>query len=141
MLCLCFQMKKQLKFPGCVVVNNYFVLNDLPNGEWSVTWPGYEYNVVNNPAKVLTLLEIMFDYVGVDEAMIGVQESGRDNDWNTMHISGMLWLEEHSRRHLAERLARYTIPGVRFRDQYEAGKFKTHMEQRLAWKRLGGEWA
>jgi hypothetical protein len=123
------------------VANNYFVLNDLPNGEWSVTWPGYEYNVVNNPAKVLTLLEIMFDYVGVDEAMIGVQESGRDNDWRTMHISVILWLEEHSRKYMASRLAGYTIPGVKFRDQYEAEKFKTHMEQRLAWKRLGGEWA
>jgi hypothetical protein len=121
-------------------VKSYFVLNDLPNGEWSVCWPGYEYNVVNNPNKALTLLEIMFEHVGVDEAMIGVQESGRDNDWSTMHISGILWLEEHSRKHLAERLARYTIPGVKFRDQYEAEKFKTHMEQRLAWRRLGGEW-
>jgi hypothetical protein len=122
------------------VANNYFVLNDLPNGEWSVTWPGYEHKVVNNPNKVLTLLEIMFDYVGVDEAMIGVQESGRDNDWRTMHISGILWLEEHSRKYMASRLAGYTIPGVKFKDQYEAEKFKSHLEQRLAWKRLGGEW-
>jgi len=112
----------------------------LPDGSWSVTWPGYEYNVVNNPAKALTLLEIMFEHVGVENAMIGVQESGRDNDWNTMHISGILWLEEHSRKQLAERLARYTIPGVKFQDQYEAEKFKQHMEQRLAWKRLGGNW-
>ena len=118
-----------------------FVLNDLPNGEWSVCWPGYERNVVNNANKAMTLLEIMFDHVGVDEAMIGVQQPGRDNDWRTWHISVMLWLEEHSRRHLAEQLARYTIPGVKFRDQYEAKKFKLHMEQRLAWRRLGGEWA
>ena len=117
-----------------------FIINDLPNGTYSVTWPGHEHNVVDNPGKVLTLLEIMFEVVGVDEAMIGVQQPGRDNDWRTWHISVMLWLEEHSRRHLAERLAKYTIPGVRFRDQYEAEKFKTHMEQRLAWKRLGGEW-
>lgn len=122
-------------------MKSYFVLNDLPNGEWSVTWPGYEYNVVNNPDKVLTLLEILFEHVGVMEAMIGVQESGRDNDWRTMHISVMLWLEEHSRKYMASRLAGYTIPGVKFKDQYEAEKFKTHMEQRLAWKRLGGEWA
>jgi hypothetical protein len=123
-----------------VVVKSCFVLNDLPNGEWSVCWPGYERNVVNDPGKALALLEIMFEHVGVDEAMIGVQQSGRDNDWQTWHISGILWLEEHSRRHLAERLAGYTIPGVKFRDQYEAEKFKTHMEQRLAWKQLGGVW-
>lgn len=122
-------------------MKSYFVLNDLPDGSWSVTWPGQEYNVVDNPAKALALLEIMFEHVGVDEAMIGVQESGRDNDWNTMHISVMLWLEEHSRRHLAERLSRYTIPGVKFQDQYEAEKFKQHMEQRLAWEIMGGAWA
>ena len=121
-------------------VKSYFVLNDLPNGEWSVSWPGYEMVVVNDPSKALKLLEILFDHVGVDEAMIGVQESGRDNDLHTMHISVILWLEEHSRRHMAERLAGYTIPGVKFRDQYEAEKFKLHMEQRLAWKRLGGTW-
>lgn len=121
-------------------MKSYFVLNDLPDGSWSVCWPGYEEYVVNDPGKALKLLEIMFEHVGVDEAMIGVQESGRDNDWNTMHISSILWLEENSRRHMAERLARYTIPGVKFQDQYEAEKFKLHMEQRLAWKRLGGEW-
>jgi hypothetical protein len=121
-------------------MKSYFVLNDLPNGEWSVCWPGYEEYVVNDPSKALKLLEILFDHVGVDEAMIGVQQSGRDNDFNIMHISGILWLEENSRRHMAEKLARYKIPGVKFRDQYEAEKFKLHMEQRLAWKRLGGEW-
>lgn len=118
-----------------------FEIVNLPNGEWSVTWPGYEYNVVNNADKTTKLLEIMFDHVGVDEAMIGVQQPGRDNDWGTMHVSKYVWFDENSRRHMAEQLARYTIPGVRFHDQYEAEKFKTHMEQRLAWKRLGGTWA
>lgn len=122
-------------------MKSYFILNDLPNGEWSVCWPGYEYNVVDNPQKAMTLLEIMFDHVGVDEAMIGVQHRSGHGDIETMHISSILWLEEHSREHMAKRLAEYTIPAVKFRDQYEAEKFKLHMEQRLAWRRLGGEWA
>jgi len=122
-------------------VKSYFVINDLPDGTWSVCWPGHEYNVVDNPQKALTLLEIMFDHVGVDEAMIGVQQPGRDNDWNTMHISDSLWYDsDQAREHMAKRLAEYVIPGVKFRDQYEAEKFKLHMEQRLAWKRLGGAW-
>jgi hypothetical protein len=41
---------------------------------------------------------------------------------------------------MAEQLARYTIPGVRFTDIYQAEKFKDHMEQRLSWKQLGGQW-
>lgn len=121
-------------------MKSYFVLNDLPNGEWSVSWPGYEYNVVNNPGKAMKLLEILFEHVGVDEAMVGVQHRSGHGDFETMHISNILWLEENSREHMARRLAEYTIPAVKFRDRYEAEKFKTHMEQRLAWKRLGGEW-
>ena len=117
-------------------MKNYFVLNDLPDGSWSVTWPGYEHNVVNNPQKALTLLEIMFDHVGVDEAMIGIQQPGRDNDWATWHISNMLWFDEQGRERMAKQLAEYNIPGVRFTDIYQAEKFKDHMEKRLAWKRL-----
>jgi len=113
-----------------------FIINNLPNGTYSVTWPGFERNVVNNPGKVLKLLEIMFDVVGVDEAMIGLYERGRDNDWRTMHISNILWLEEHGREHMAKRLAEYTIPGVRFTDIYQAEKFKAHMEKLLVWARL-----
>jgi hypothetical protein len=125
-----------------MAVKNYFVLNDLPNSEWVVSWPGYEHNVVNNPSKILKLLEIMFEHVGVDEAMIGFQPHGRD-DWNTTHISSSVWYEvdDQAREHMAKRLAEYVIPGVKFRDQYQAEKFKLHMEQRLAWRRLGGAWA
>ena len=116
-----------------------FVINNLPNGTYSVSCPGFEYNVVNNPGKVLKLLEILFDVVGVDEAMIGVQESGRDNDWRTMHISSMLWFDDRDREHMAKRLAEYTIPGVRFTDIYQAEKFKDHMDKRLMWSRLSNE--
>lgn len=123
-------------------MKSYFEINDLSNDTWSVTWPGHEYDVVNNPAKALTLLEIMFEHVGVEEAMIGVQESVRDNDWQTLHFSSFLWWDsDHSRKYMAKRLASYVIPGVRFRDQYEAEKFKLHMEQQLAWRILGGDWS
>lgn len=118
-----------------------FILNDLPDGTWSVCWPGYAYDVVNNPNKLLKLLEIMFEHVGVDEAMIGVQQPGRDNDWNTMYISSILWYQDdRSREHMVKRLTEYVVPGVKFTDIYQAEKFKDHMEQRLAWLRLGGKW-
>ena len=122
-------------------MSDYFVLNDLPDGSWSVSWPGYENNVVNNAKKAMTLLEIMFDHVGVEEAMIGLQRPGRGyNDLEVLHISQIVWFDQGSREHMAKRLAEYIVSGVKFRDQYEAEKFKTHMEQRLAWKRLGGAW-
>ena len=117
------------------MVNSPYVINDLPNGNYSVTWPGHEVVLVNNPGKALRLLEIMFEVVGVDEAIIGVQESGRDVT-SHMYISNMLWLEDRGRELMAKRLSNYVVPGVRFTDIYQAEKFKDHMEKRLAWKRL-----
>ena len=79
---------------------------------------------------------------GVEEAMIGIQQPGHLPAWATTHISASLWYDgDRAREHMAKRLAEYVIPGVKFCDQYEAEKFKLHMEQRLAWKRLGGSWA
>ena len=51
-----------------------FVLTDLPDNSWSVSWPGYEMDVVNNPVKATNLLKILFDEVEVDEVMLGVHE-------------------------------------------------------------------
>lgn len=122
-------------------MKNYFVINDLSDGKWSVTWSRFEYNVVNNPGKVLVLLEILFEHVGVEEAMIGVQQPGRDNNWKTLHVSSILWwLDDTSREHMAKRIAEYVVSGVQFYDRFEAEKFKSHMEQRLAWAWLGGKW-
>jgi hypothetical protein len=120
-----------------------FVINDLPDGTYSVCWPGYEYTVVNNPGTALKLLEILFDVVGVDEAMIGLYERGRDNDWRTWYISNMVWLEDQSRKLMASRISDYVVPGVKFTDIYQAEKFKDHMEKLLAWKQLsnGQAWA
>ena len=118
------------------MTNSPFVINDLPDGTYSVCWPNYEYSVVKNPVNALKLLEIMFDVVGVDEAMIGVQHPGRDNDFQTMYISNMLWFEDRGRAIMASRIADYTVPGVRFTDIYQAEKFKDHMEKLLVWKIL-----
>lgn len=112
-----------------------FVLNDLPDNCWAVSWPGYEDVVVDTPGKALNLLKILFDDVGVTEAMIGVSHKTRSNN-ETMYVSQLLWLEERSRDYIARDLIRYNVYGVKFRDQYEAEKFKLCMEQRLVWRRL-----
>lgn len=120
-------------------MKSYFVINDLPNNTWSVTWPGYEYNVVNNPDKANKLLSILFNEVEVDEAMVGVVEEGKSDFSNceTMHISWIAWhaQPEGTARHLA----RFIIPGVRFLTVTQAEKFKDIMEKRLAWRRLSNK--
>ena len=116
-----------------------FVLNDLPDNCWSVSWPGYEMVVVNNPVKAANLLKILFDDVGVDEAMLGVHEYNKPDKVETMHINCAAWYQD------PEGSARYTVAhhvvvGCKFAQEDQARKFKLFMEQRLAWKRLGGNW-
>jgi len=116
-----------------------FVLNDLPNGEWSVCWPGYEFVVVNNSRKAKVLLNILFNDIGVNEAMLAVKQDNKENSEEVMHISDGAWYQhpDATAEHLVER---HVVVGCKFVNLEQAEKFKLHMEQRLAWKRLGGTW-
>jgi len=120
-------------------VTERFVLNDLPDNTWSVCWPGYEYVVVNNPAKAANLLNILFDDIQVEEAMLGVHEYNKPDKVETMHIHWGAWHQnpEGSARYVVDH---HVVVGCKFAKEQEARKFKLLMEQRLAWKRLGGTW-
>lgn len=116
-----------------------FVLKDLPDNTWSVSWPGYEYVVVDNPVKARNLLKILFNEIKVDEVMLGVHEYNKPNNFETMHINESAWFQD------PEGVARYVVDchvivGCKFAEEDQARKFKLAMEQRLAWKRLGGTW-
>lgn len=116
---------------------DYFVLNDLPDNCWSVTWPGYEYEVVNNPVKAANLLKILFDEVKVNEVMLGVHEYNKPDRFETMHMSAAAWWSD------PQGAAKYVVDchvvvGCKFVEEDEARQFKLIMERRLAWRRLSG---
>ena len=117
-----------------------FVLTDLPDSSWSVSWPGYEYVVVDNPTKSKNLLKILFDEVGVDEAMLGVHEYNKPDKVETMYINEAAWFQdrEGSARYVSDH---HIVVGCKFATEDQARKFKLIMEQRLAWRRLGGGWS
>lgn len=118
-----------------------FVLTDVPDGSWSVSWPGYEMVVVNNPAKAENLLKILFDEVKVTEVTLGVHEENRPDNFLTMHINEAAWFQD------PKGTARYVVDchvvtGCKFNEEEHARKFKKIMDQRLAWRRLSGRgWA
>ena len=115
-----------------------FVLTDLPDNSWSVAWPGYEYVVVNNAIKAKNLLTILFDDIGVGEAMLGIHEYNKPDKFETMHISEAAWFQdrEGTARYVAEL---HVIVGCKFAEETQARKFKLIMERRLAWTRLSGK--
>ena len=119
-------------------VTERFVLTDLPDNSWSVSWPGYEMVVVDNATKAANLLKILFDEVGVDEAMLGVHEYNKPDKFETMHISEAAWFQdrEGTARYVAEF---FVIVGCKFAKEDQARKFKLIMEQRLAWRRLSNQ--
>lgn len=116
-----------------------FVLTDLPDNSWSVSWPGYEYVVVDNPTKAANLLKILFEEVQVEEVMLGVQEYNKPDKFETMRLSWIGWQQnpEAAARYVVDH---HIVTGCKFAQEEEARKFKLIMEQRLAWKRLGGVW-
>lgn len=122
-------------------VADRFVLKDLPDNTWSVSWPGYEYEVVNNPVKAANLLKILFDEVRVEEVILGVHEYNKPDKFETMHLSWIAW--HHHPDAAARRVVDHqVVVGCKFVKESEAREFKLIMERRLAWRRLSGKsWA
>ena len=117
-----------------------FLLTDLPRG-WSVTWPGFDMVVADTPQKIRTLLDILFRDLGQWHAELGVIL--QDREFSTYSISATEWYRPGDHRFmLCEHIARtFKVSGVRFDQLEPAELFLTHMEQRLAWRRLGGQWS
>lgn len=115
-----------------------FVLNDLPDNTWSVCWPGYENYLVTTPVKAMNLLKILFDEIGVDEAMLGVHEYNKPDKFETMYINEAAWFQdrEGSARYVSDH---HVVVGCKFNDRKQAEMFKLNLEKRLAWTRLSGK--
>jgi hypothetical protein len=118
---------------------NPFVLNDLPSGSWSVTWPGFEYVVINDPNKATKLLGILFDEVKVDQAQLLVQRETEPDPEYILYLDCTAYYQDPdgAGRFLAEN---ESVVACKFPTQDQAIKFKTAMEKRLVWRRLGGAW-
>ena len=118
-------------------VTTPFILNDLPDNAWSVCWPGYEYNLVNNPAKAQKLLEILFDLIKVDEVQLSVRREGWSEDkYEIMHINISAWFQDSGG--LCRHVNDFIVSGIKFAHRNQAEQFKEHMDKRLMWARLGG---
>jgi hypothetical protein len=118
-----------------------FVLKELAQG-WAVTWPDYEIVVANTARKIQTLVDLLLRDFHQDSVRFDVVRVGMDLPSTTLTIGVKEWQRpgDHC-QYLAEHLARtYLIRGVQFHDQESARGFRAHMEQRLMWRRLGGQW-
>lgn len=115
-----------------------FVIRDLPQG-WSVSWPGYEYVLVNNFKKAGQLLEILFDAIKINEAQLAIRkETWSEDRTEILHVGVSAWWQDpHG---LAQYLTDFVVTGIKFNELTEAEQFKQHMDQRLMWRKLGGAW-
>lgn len=124
-----------------MVVKSQFVVTDLPDSSWSVTWPGYESYVCDNERKATNLLKLLFDEVNVEEASLAVKVAEySDKDY----IISIPWMTYHSNPDSAGRflVRNHAVVGCKFPNLEQAEKFKGIMEKRLAWTRLSGRgWA
>ena len=114
------------------MATDYFVLKQINQDTWEVSWPGYEHDVVNTPDKADHLLTILFD----DFDLVNAQLSTiRNQHYNyTLSLSRIMWFQD------PETTARYTcehtIAGCRFHTQELAQRFLNVLEKLLVWNRL-----
>ena len=123
-------------------MGNPFVLDNVDKGQlWTVSWPGFEYVLVNNIKKACTLLSILFDTVKVDQVKLTVHRTNSQSPDFTglLYLNSSLWFQDRDR--LSEHLSEFTVLSAVFDSRREAEHFKLLLEQRLMWRRLGGSWS
>jgi len=116
-----------------------FEITDLdPAWGWTVTWPGFEMAVADSSRKVSNLLGILFDELGLEQAHLCVLLVNGEFETFTIDRTGYAQAQGD---YLTDYVTgQYRVGGVRFRQEHQAQAFLEIMEQRLAWRRLGGQW-
>ena len=119
-------------------MSSAFVINDLCDPAWSVTWPGFEMVVCDNERKATNLLKILFDEVEVEDAVLAVKVAELSADEFIITIP---WMTYHQNPDSAGRflVRNHAVVGCKFFALEQAEKFKAIMEKRLAWRRLSGK--
>jgi len=114
------------------------IVNHDPAWGWSVTWPGFEMAVADSGRKVSTLLEILFNELGLDQAHLCVLLVNGEYETFTIDLTGYAQAQGDG---LSDYVAgQYRVGGVRFRQEDQAQAFLEIMERRLMWRKLGGTW-
>lgn len=107
--------------------NERFILNDLPDGSWSVVWnPDHWVNGIYKLSSVVRLLGILFNDIKVDEAILAV-DRGRGVHDSILYIKQTAYYETNGK--VAEWLDDYIIRGVKFKELAQAEAFKDHLEK------------
>ena len=118
-------------------MSSAFVINDLCDPAWSVSWPGYEMVVCDNERKATNLLKILFDEVDVEDAVLAVKVAELSAEDFIITIP---WMTYHQNPDSAGRflVRNHSVIGCKFFVLEQAEKFKYAMEKRLAWQKLSG---
>ena len=118
-------------------MSSAFVINDLCDPAWSVSWPGYEMVVCDNERKATNLLKILFDEIEVEDAVLAVKVTEYSDKDYTITIP---WMTYHQNPDSAGSflVRNHSVIGCKFFVLEQAEKFKYAMEKRLAWQKLSG---
>ena len=118
-------------------MSSAFVINDLCDRGWSVTWPGHEMVVCDNERKATNLLKILFDEIEVEDAVLAVKVAEYSDKDFTITIP---WITYHQNPDSAGGflVRNHSVVGCKFFVLEQAEKFKYAMEKRLAWYKLSG---
>lgn len=120
-------------------VEERFVLKALMDNSYSVSWPGYEWVVCDNENKARNLLKILFEEVKVDEAVLAVQKTQIPREEEFIEYIPLRTYAQDPHGAGKFLVHRYAVTGIKFPGREQAEQFKTIMEKRLAWCRLGGQ--
>lgn len=124
-----------------------FILNDLPNGWWSVSWNKKQWRGIYTLASQIKLLELIFLEFGCFEAGFALRQNAwheQDSDLTStdiVYIKATACLQENGITNIASTLLYPDlIEGVCFPTQEEAERMLTWLEQKYLMKLLKADY-
>ncbi len=114
-------------------MSNPFVLIDLPNNDWAVSWPTTDEKFTDRVR--FNLLECIFKEVKCSEVGLGVAIDERE-ETSIMWIKDHVWCSQLTEEYSQYLYRNYNIRGTVFHSESEAKQFKDILEKRYAWQLL-----
>ncbi len=112
--------------------NSPFVINDLPNNNWSVEWPTFKN--IRDSVSNIKLLDILFGEVKCHQAGLAIMLNS--GDYDTLWINAIEWYQYTDYKYGDYLEQMYEIRGAVFHQESEARKFQDILEKKYVWKIL-----
>lgn len=113
-------------------MKNPFPLNDLPSGDWAVSWP--DFDSIRDTGLKERVMKVVFNDLDYDEVGFGIAH--RDHETDIMWMNSDVWYSALGDSYAIYLEDMYELRGLVFHTREEAEKMQDWLEKKYMWQVL-----